>query len=101
MTIWLLASDDDDVVRRAERVRPGDRVLRRIGDDLVGIGVVTDVGAPDPVAWEAEMALQLLPDAAHIPIREHRESSLQMLDDVDGLDRAIDGVLTANRDRGA
>lgn len=96
MTVWMLDGDDAAVADHDE-VTDGDLVVRR-ADEQVRVGVARPAQGP-PVDWRAEVDLALLPGGDRLG--EGDGASLRRVDDVDGLERALSGVLTAERDRGA
>lgn len=98
MTVWVL-DDDDQAVSEDDTVSDGDLVVRRTGD-LLRIGVAQPSDAR-PVDWRAEVDLRLVPEQDQLAAAAEDDEPLRRLEHVDGLERALAGVLTAERDRGA
>jgi hypothetical protein len=98
VTVWVL-DDDDQAVSEDGTVSDGDLVVRRT-DDLLRVGVAQP-GDARPIDWRAEVDLRLLPERDQLAAADEDDEPLRRLEHADGLETALAGVLTAERDRGA
>jgi hypothetical protein len=95
--LWLLEGDEH-VLGIAEHAGPGDYVVRRHGD-LLEVGEVSDGDEPS-VAWFGEVEQALLPTTEGVDLADDRRGPLQRIPDDGDLRAAIEGIATAERNRG-
>lgn len=95
--LWLLEGDEH-VLGVSEQAGPGDYVVRRNGD-LLEVGEVSDGDEP-AVAWFGEVDQGLLPSTDGVEVAEDRRGPLQRIPDDGDLRAAIEGIATAERNRG-
>ncbi|MFA9431609.1 hypothetical protein [Egicoccus sp. AB-alg2] len=96
-TVWLL-DGDEHTIAVSDQAGPGDFVVRRTGE-LVEVGEIAD-GEEPRVAWFGEVEPALLPEMDDVMLAEDRIGPLQRIPEDGDLRAAIEGIETAERNRG-
>jgi hypothetical protein len=95
--LWIL-DGDERALATSEQTAPGDLVVRRSGD-TVEVGRLTEDASPR-IEWFGEVDRGLLPGTDELANAEGRPTPLQRIQASSELRAAIEGVETAQRNRG-
>jgi hypothetical protein len=97
--LWILTGDED-AVATSDQAAPGDLIVRRKpGTGTVEVGRLSEADAPR-IEWFGDVDESLLPGTDELETAEDRPTPLQRFQGSTELKEAIDGVETAQRNRG-